>query len=94
MKKLLFAALLSLSIPAIAQEDKFEDKKAKMISHLEKRIANLNEAKTCVSGAADKEALKGCHAKLKEDRMEMREDMKEKREQWKSKKEEWKKKKE
>lgn len=69
---LLFPALACLSVvisPRAVRADeeggKFEEHKQRMISSLDGRIAALNEAKSCAQAASSKEALKGCHEKLK-----------------------------
>ena len=59
---------LFLSVPVHAEEDggeRFEDHKKQAISNFDARIAALNEAKSCASGASNGEALKACHEKLK-----------------------------
>ena len=47
-------------------EAKFEDKKARMIQHLDKKIADFQTAKTCAEGATDKAGLKACRKALKD----------------------------
>lgn len=70
--KLLFAALLAVgSLTAFAEAD-LAKAKEEMTANMDKRIANLQQAKTCISGAATKEDMKKCHEALKEDRQEMR----------------------
>jgi hypothetical protein len=73
MKKqsiLMPAIALALFISPIARaEDKkaehFEEQKKQTLANFDARIAALNEAKSCVSGAANGEAIKACHEKLK-----------------------------
>lgn len=83
--KMLFTALCVLPFNAFADHHNemegksFDEKKAMMSSHLDQRIAHLNEMKNCVSGAKDQAALKSCHQQMKEHRREMKE-------QWKKKK--------
>lgn len=48
-----------------ADEDRLAEAKKQMITHIESRIAALNETKACISAASDKEALKTCHQKLR-----------------------------
>lgn len=48
-----------------ADEAQLAEAKKQMITHIESRIAALNEAKTCISAAADKEAIQSCHQKLR-----------------------------
>lgn len=81
--KLLLALVLTLgSLGAFAdhhEEDgkTFEESKTKMTSHLDKKIENLQAAKSCVSAAKDKEGLKACHKQLKDKHKEMKEQHKE-----------------
>ncbi len=94
MKKLLVAALCIFSLTAFTDHHeegddknaKFEDVKAKMVTHIDERIAKMNEHKSCVSAAADKEALKACREKMKEYREDMKEKWQEKKKEWKDKK--------
>lgn len=79
MKFLLVAALCLGSLASFADEHEgktFEEKKAKMSQHLEERLAHINEAKACVSAAADEAALKVCKEKMKEHRKEMKKEWK------------------
>jgi|GEM_PF-865037 len=71
----LMAATCLLSLSSIAGPEEFSAHKAEALATMDKRIANLNEAKTCMTAAADKEAMKNCHMALKEDRMEMHGEM-------------------
>ncbi len=92
MKKILLAitCLSSLSVfadDAMKDDGKnFEEKKSMMLSFVEQRIANLNEHKTCIQAASDKEALKACHVKFKDEREELKTGLKNKREEWKANK--------
>lgn len=63
----------------------FEGHKAEVVKHVDEKIAKLNAHKTCVSAAADKEALKKCHESMKEFRHEKKEEWKDKREVMKEK---------
>ncbi|MCM2281724.1 MAG: hypothetical protein NDI61_07745 [Bdellovibrionaceae bacterium] len=88
MKVLAFAAALIFSSSlAFAEEtaapaaDMFNEMKTSFLSMLDERITNLNEAKTCVSSATNREEMKKCHSALKQDRMEMLEKMKAAREE-------------
>jgi opacity protein-like surface antigen len=47
-------------------------RKTEVLAHMDARIAALTEAKSCISAAADKEAMKKCHDGLKDDRMAMK----------------------
>ncbi len=89
MKFLLMAVLCLGSLSSFADEHEgktFEEKKAKMTQHLDERLAHINEAKSCVSGASDEAALKGCREKMKEHGKEMKESWKAKKEEWKANK--------
>ena len=56
-----FVFLLVLSFSAYAKNGKrFEERKAKAVEQIGKRIAVLETAKSCISSAADREALKAC----------------------------------
>lgn len=66
-----FTTLCLMTLNVSAQED-ISTAKTEMSANLDKRIANLQEAKTCVSNAQNKEDLKNCHHALKEDHMEMK----------------------
>lgn len=79
MKSLIVIAVLMVTSSVYAQED-IATAKSEMSAHLDKRIANLQEAKTCVSGAQSKEDLKKCHHALKEDHMEIKHERLNKRE--------------
>lgn len=63
---LMLAFALSLSGSALAAEQDFEKHKQEAMANLDERIQKLNELKGCVSAAADKDALKVCHEKMKE----------------------------
>lgn len=93
MKILTVILALSLSTYAFADDhkkgmdgEKLSTAKAKMIEAIDARISALENHKTCVNSAADKNALMECrkkmkdfHAGQKEKRQEMRKNIKEKR---------------
>ena len=91
-----FLMVLVLSVPmfAVAQDDgkaaMFQEAKANMLSSIEARMSNLNEAKSCVTAASDGAALKACHEKIQAANRELKEEMKGKREGLKAKREDWK----
>ena len=65
MKKIaltLFALGLFASSNGFAADDnsKVAERKAKITAHLDKKIALLNEFKTCVNGASKKGDIKAC----------------------------------
>ena len=92
MKKILFVITCFTAFTVFAYDvmkddgKSFEEKKSMMLSFIDQRIANLNEHKSCIQSAVDKEALKVCHAKFKEEREELKTNMKNKREEWKANK--------
>ncbi len=89
MKTLLVLVLAFGSLLSFAEkpkdDGKFEERKAKLSTHLDKRIAALQESKSCISNAKDDKGLKACHEKMKEHRKERRESMKEMRREKKHK---------
>ncbi len=54
--------------------DNFEKHKAAAMEHVDKRLAALQEHKSCVTSAKDMAGMKACQAKMKDFRMDMRED--------------------
>lgn len=65
MKFIIAGILLSISAIATAEGKTFEEKKAKNLERLNKKAMFIEQAKTCVSGASDKAALKQCRQTLK-----------------------------
>lgn len=53
-----------------------EEKKAKMISHIDERLKTLQEARTCVEAAKTKDDLKKCMQNIRAEKKELREEMK------------------
>ena len=51
---------------------KFEERKAKVLSNIDQRMAGLQEFKTCVSGATEKAKLKECRKAHMEKRKSFR----------------------
>lgn len=94
-----FLMVLVLSVPmfAMAQDDgkaaMFQEAKANMLSSIESRMSNLNDAKSCVNAATDGAGLKACHEKMQAANRELKEEMKGKRKELKEKRDEWKEKK-
>ena len=90
MKKILIVALCLTSLSVFAddssKEMNFADAKAKMLAHLDERIAHVNKAKECVNAATTKEALKACRDQMHQEGKAMRGDWKAKKQQWKSEK--------
>lgn len=89
MLVLICALTFGASVQAHNHEDKdgkgFEAHKAEALKGIDDRLAKLNEHKTCVTAAADKEAFKKCHESMKEFRHDKKEEWKEKREEMKEK---------
>lgn len=64
--KWILILLVGLSFSAQAKSGKrFEERKAKAVEHISKRIGVLETAKSCISSASDKAALKACRATQK-----------------------------
>jgi hypothetical protein len=78
MKSLLLVSLLALSTHVMAdqheKEMNVEEVKQKMLTHIDKRISAMQEHRSCVSSAKDKEALKACRNKMKSHRDAMKEE--------------------
>jgi hypothetical protein len=75
--KVLFVTLLCLgSLSAFAEKPEegktFEEKKAHSLSRIEEKLKNLNDSKTCVTSAADENALKACREKMRAHRKDMK----------------------
>lgn len=67
MKFLTIAVLFSVCSSVSAQEgEMFAKAKEHALSNIEKRQGYLSELKSCVSGASNKEAMKSCRQKHKE----------------------------
>ncbi len=87
MKILLILTLSLASIFAYAdnhEEGTFDEIKSRMITRMDKQIAHLNEAKSCITAAKEKEALKDCREKMQAARKQMKEEWKSKKEAMKS----------
>lgn len=70
---LLIGTFVHATEPVPQQGDDISVRKAELTAMFDSRIQSLNEAKTCVAGAATRDALQACHQALKQDRMEMKE---------------------
>lgn len=93
MKALVVMAVMIFGFQALAHNHEGDGKdfgthKAEVLKHLDEKIAKLNEHKTCVTAAADKDAFKKCHESMKEFRHEKKAEWKEKREEMKEKRKE------
>jgi hypothetical protein len=71
----LSAAAVSAQAPQNQKAENFQEQKAFVSQILDKRIAALSEAKSCVAGAADREALRKCHEELKDDRQAIKQEI-------------------
>lgn len=63
----------------------FDQQKAMMQDKLNAKSTMLEEAKTCVNNAKDKDALWKCKDEMKEEKMAMKDEMKEKMKEAKKK---------
>lgn len=79
MKYLLVTLLTLSSFSVFAEEENFDKAKTVMTEHLDRKIADLQTAKSCVTAAKTKEALKVCHEEMKAKHKAHREHMKDKR---------------
>ncbi len=92
MKVLLLT--LVLTAPAWATEENadkaamFQQAKTNMLTNIDQRISNLNNAKTCINSAADGEALKTCRKQMHDAMKALKDDMQEQREGLRSKRDE------
>lgn len=90
MKALVLVGIYLISISAFADHHDemkgktFEEKKAKALEGIEKRISFINETKACVTAATDENGLKACREKMKAQRNAMKE-MRQKRREDKKK---------
>ncbi len=76
----MFIVLCAFSLELRAEEGaNFSTHKAEMLANIEEQIAKLQEHKSCVSAANDKEAMKACRDKMKGWREGERAEMQEKR---------------
>lgn len=79
--KWILILLVGLSFSAQAKNGKrFQERKAFISEHIGKRIAVLQTAKSCISGAADRAAFKACRKSQKASMQAL----KESRKSWKA----------
>ncbi len=73
---LVFLSVSVLSVTAFAGEGgkkpSLEERKAKVSAHIERRIASLNDFKSCVSKASEGEQIKACREKHQAEMKKMR----------------------
>lgn len=95
--KFLMMIVLCAPMIALAQDDGkaalFQESKADMLSNIETRMNNLNEAKSCVNAATDGAALKACHEKIQAANRELKAEIKDQRKDLRAKRDEWREKK-
>lgn len=91
MKFILCLVLLFSNSTFAEEKTGFEDRKKEALSRIEERIQKLQEHKSCISAAADKEAFKACHGKMKEWREDKKDEMRERKEERQKRREERKK---
>ena len=65
-------------------EEKFALFKERALENIDKRISQMQNTRSCISNANDRETLKACRKGMKENRKEW----KEKRKEWKAKRQE------
>lgn len=68
-----FLAIPSFASDSVKKEEKWKAKKAHKVERLTKKIAILQEVKTCFEGAESREAFKQCKATHKEKRKQLKE---------------------
>lgn len=92
MKFFMIMALVSTSVfaqnasTANTQAANLEQVKQMTLAHMDKRIAIIQEGKTCVQSATTREALKACHQQMKEKRKALKSESQAARQQWKAQK--------
>jgi hypothetical protein len=79
MKVLLLALALFSTVSFAEDNANFEEHKKEILTKIDKRIAMMNEHKSCVSACTSQEALKKCREGMKEDREEFHKENKEAR---------------
>lgn len=67
IKGFVVSLVLFAGISAVAEEGDFATHKAEVLKHVDGRIQNLQEHKTCVNSAANRDGLKDCRAKMKDE---------------------------
>ena len=88
MKSLTLISLGFFSFLALATEgEQFEKMKAMKLANIDKRIALIQELKTCVGAAINKDNFKSCHDKHNTDMKSLHEGNKSIKEQLKNEKE-------
>ncbi len=77
--KFMSLILLVVSFSAFAEGDgeMFQKGKAMILSNMDKRIGILQESRSCISSASNREQMKDCRQKMKAKMKEIKEDAKE-----------------
>lgn len=83
MKFFLLASLGVFSFSSIAMDD-FSSMKQHKLDYLDQKIELLQDTRTCIQGASNKDALKDCKEEMKAQKQELKEQKK----QWKKQKQE------
>lgn len=95
MKKMITMTLILLSTLASTstfaadgnkearKKEMFQKAKQMAVANIEKRISALQDTKSCISSASDKEALKKCREKAKDRAQSLRKESKERRKEMK-----------
>ncbi len=86
MKKNLFLILTLASFSVFAdpkvdknKEEKIEEVRSKIVENLDKRIKQLQETKTCISSAKNRDDIRKCREKNREERKAMKAMLQDKR---------------
>lgn len=88
MKVLSIVAICAFGFNAIAADEEFAMRKQKKLENMDKMISQMQQSRTCVSAATNKDEMKKCKEKMKEHMKGMREEHKEMKKDWSKKKEE------
>lgn len=66
---------------AAKKKERFTQVKSMALANIDKRASALQETKSCISGANDKEALKNCRQQAKQRNKAFKDEMNQKRQQ-------------
>jgi hypothetical protein len=92
MKILVMTLFVLINFQALASDtndkkaERIEKVRAKMLEHMDKRIAALQTAKSCISSADSKESFKACREPLKALRQEQKQQRQQRKERRQNKK--------
>ncbi len=80
--KFLFTTILSMfAFSSFAQD--FSNVKQQKLDHLDQKIQLMNDSRSCIVGASDREALDACYSDMKAQKEELKDEHKEQREEFK-----------